>query len=79
MGHTPHFDGFVTRCNSTVLLIDTGISRAYGGEQSALIIDTDLIPIPSHPHQWIEQQTLTALYKGRKPKILSSSKRSLNL
>ncbi|SPO45653.1 uncharacterized protein PSANT_03339 [Moesziomyces antarcticus] len=79
MGHTPHFDGFVSRCNDSVLLIDTGISRAYGGEQSALIIDTDLTPFPDHKGQWIEEQTLTALYKGRKPKILTSSKRHIHL
>ncbi len=40
-GHTPHLDGFVTRCDNKILLIDTGISRAYGGEQSALVIDSN--------------------------------------
>lgn len=79
MGHTPHFDGFVTRCNSSLLLIDTGISRAYGGEQSALIIDTHLQPTPNLPNQWSELQTLTALYKGRLPKILVSSQRHIHL
>ncbi|KIS68749.1 uncharacterized protein UMAG_10837 [Mycosarcoma maydis] len=77
MGHTPHFDGFVTRCNNTILLIDTGISRAYGGQQSALIIDFDLIPIdkvrPDGTKLWIQKQSLTALYKARPPKILSQT------
>ncbi|CDS00984.1 hypothetical protein [Sporisorium scitamineum] len=86
MGHTPHFDGFVTRCNNnSILLIDTGISKAYGGEQSALVIDFDLIPLQQqhdmHDHDaknpWIEKHTLTALYKGRKPKILSSTETKL--
>ncbi|CBQ73722.1 conserved hypothetical protein [Sporisorium reilianum SRZ2] len=80
MGHTPHFDGFVTRCNNTVLLIDTGISRAYGGEQSALVIDFDLIPVDGSSDgksRWIEKQTLTALYKGRKPTVLSSTETTL--
>ncbi|SJX63561.1 uncharacterized protein SRS1_14315 [Sporisorium reilianum f. sp. reilianum] len=80
MGHTPHFDGFVTRCNNTVLLIDTGISRAYGGEQSALIVDFDLIPVDGSTDgksRWIEKQTLTALYKGRKPTVLSSTETTL--
>ena len=31
MGHTPNFEGIVTRCDKRVLLIDTGISSAYGG------------------------------------------------
>lgn len=45
MGHTPHFDGHVIRCpQAEILLIDTGISRAYGGEQSALVFETELIP-----------------------------------
>ncbi|KAL8276307.1 hypothetical protein RQP46_011273 [Phenoliferia psychrophenolica] len=35
MGHTPHFEGPVSRCEGMVLLIDTGISRAYGGAISA--------------------------------------------
>ena len=29
-GHTPNFEGMVSRCNGTILLIDTGISPAYG-------------------------------------------------
>lgn len=45
MGHTPHFEGHVIRCpQAQILLIDTGISRAYGGEQSALVFETELIP-----------------------------------
>ncbi|SPO26795.1 uncharacterized protein UTRI_04107_B [Ustilago trichophora] len=82
MGHTPHFDGFVTRCdNHAVLLIDTGISRAYGGEQSALIIDFELTPVESDPNQakklWKEKETLTALYRGRRPKILATLQKDL--
>lgn len=65
---TPHFDGFVVRCKGKVLLIDTGISRAYGGEQSALIIDTELKPVAGGG--WEERETLTALYRGRKPRII---------
>jgi methylthioribose-1-phosphate isomerase len=29
MGHTPSFDGMLTRCNGSLIVIDTGISRAY--------------------------------------------------
>ncbi|EPQ26934.1 uncharacterized protein PFL1_05568 [Pseudozyma flocculosa PF-1] len=88
MGHTPHFDGFVMRCPSAeILLIDTGISRAYGGEQSALVIDFELVPLPSskqdgdrgHGKQelWRETETLSALYRGRKPKVLKRLERDL--
>ena len=47
MGHTPHFEGIVSRCNGQVLLIDTGISRAYGGSLSALEIRFTLKPLPT--------------------------------
>ncbi|KAN0065166.1 hypothetical protein ACQY0O_001663 [Thecaphora frezii] len=76
MGHTPNFDGFVVRCDAAeILLIDTGISRAYGGEQSALVIDFELVPLPCKPDAqgrklWRESETLTALYRGRKPKVI---------
>ncbi|GAA5889190.1 hypothetical protein JCM5296_005829 [Sporobolomyces johnsonii] len=44
MGHTPHFEGIVSRCAGRVLLIDTGISRAYGGSLSSLEIVHTLTP-----------------------------------
>lgn len=81
MGHTPHFNGFVTRCDNGILLIDTGISRAYGGEQSALLIDFDLTPIETKDQDgkkaWRETETLTALYRGRKPKVLATIQKEL--
>lgn len=41
MGHTPHMGGIDARCDDAQLfVIDTGISRAYGGRLSALVIDT---------------------------------------
>ncbi|WFC95653.1 hypothetical protein MBRA1_002306 [Malassezia brasiliensis] len=40
MGHTPSLQGFQVRCDGQVYVIDTGISRAYGGRQSALEITT---------------------------------------
>ena len=36
MGHTPQFTGIRTRCDGRVYIIDTGLSRAYGGRPSAL-------------------------------------------
>lgn len=73
-GSTPHFDGFVVRCpGSRILLIDTGISRAYGGEQSALVIDYEFVPLERGPNVWRERQTLTALYRGRMPRVIDRS------
>ncbi|PWN52085.1 Metallo-dependent phosphatase [Violaceomyces palustris] len=87
MGHTPHFKGFVVRCpSSEILLIDTGISRAYGGEQSALIIDTELTRMMASDGEkapqegqikWRETEVLTALYKGRRPKVIDRLERTL--
>ncbi|KAJ9104033.1 hypothetical protein QFC19_004167 [Naganishia cerealis] len=37
-GHTPNFEEIVSRCNGEVIIIDTGISKAYGGVLSALEI-----------------------------------------
>jgi hypothetical protein len=42
IGHTPNFNQIVSRCNSEVIIIDTGISKAYGGVLSALEIIYDL-------------------------------------
>ncbi|GAA5998500.1 uncharacterized protein JCM10292_002740 [Rhodotorula paludigena] len=44
MGHTPQFEGILSRCDGKVLLIDTGISRAYGGAHSSLSITYTLTP-----------------------------------
>ncbi|GAA5820620.1 hypothetical protein JCM3770_003555 [Rhodotorula araucariae] len=44
MGHTPQFEGILPRCDGKVLLIDTGISRAYGGAHSSLSITYTLTP-----------------------------------
>ncbi|GAA5888691.1 hypothetical protein JCM6882_009052 [Rhodosporidiobolus microsporus] len=44
MGHTPQFGGIMARCDGKVLLIDTGISRAYGGPLSSLEILHTLTP-----------------------------------
>ncbi|EIN04810.1 Metallo-dependent phosphatase [Punctularia strigosozonata HHB-11173 SS5] len=46
MGHTPNFEKIVSRCNGKIIIIDTGISHAYGGALSALSITYTLTPIP---------------------------------
>lgn len=52
-GHTPNFERIVHRCNASIIIIDTGISSAYGGVLSALEIVYTLTPIasPSHDHR----------------------------
>ncbi len=41
-GHTPNFEEIVSRCNASIIIIDTGISKAYGGVLSALEIEYSL-------------------------------------
>lgn len=43
-GHTPNFEKIVDRCNASIIIIDTGMSRAYGGVLSALEIVYELYP-----------------------------------
>ncbi|KAF8896315.1 Metallo-dependent phosphatase-like protein [Infundibulicybe gibba] len=45
MGHTPDFKNIVSRCDGKIIIIDTGISHAYGGVLSALSIHYTLTPI----------------------------------
>ncbi|WFD28502.1 hypothetical protein MNAN1_003513 [Malassezia nana] len=43
MGHTPQLGGIARRCsNDRLYIIDTGMSRAYGGRASALVITSYL-------------------------------------
>ncbi|SCZ87828.1 BZ3500_MvSof-1268-A1-R1_Chr2-3g05296 [Microbotryum saponariae] len=53
MGHTPDFDQVRERCGGRILLIDTGISRAYGGSLSALEIITTYTPQSPFPAPFI--------------------------
>ncbi|KAJ3554493.1 hypothetical protein NM688_g3082 [Phlebia brevispora] len=67
MGHTPDFEKIVSRCDGKIIIIDTGISHAYGGVLSALSVKYTLTPIPkyaSSPHgqRWIEREVVTAVY-----------------
>ncbi|KAF8529881.1 Metallo-dependent phosphatase-like protein [Gautieria morchelliformis] len=47
IGHTPDFEKIVSRCRGKIIIIDTGISKAYGGVLSALSITYTLTPILS--------------------------------
>lgn len=66
MGHTPDFSKIVARCNGKIIIIDTGITRAYGGVLSALSINYTLTPVPGAgsggKQRWIEKEVITGLY-----------------
>ena len=55
-----------SRCDGKVIIIDTGISHAYGGILSALSIQYTLSP-SSDPtsRQWREREIVTAIYPDR--------------
>ncbi|KZV88640.1 Metallo-dependent phosphatase [Exidia glandulosa HHB12029] len=65
MGHTPDFEKIVSRCGGKIVIIDTGISRAYGGAISALEIVYTLEPVEGEEEDaWTEREILTALYES---------------
>ncbi|KAK8861325.1 hypothetical protein IAR55_002144 [Kwoniella newhampshirensis] len=57
-GHTPNFEKIVARCNASVIIIDTGISSAYGGVLSALEIVYTLTPLDVPKHDGHRQDPL---------------------
>jgi len=66
MGHTPDFRNIVSRCNGKIIIIDTGISHAYGGVLSALSIYYTLTPIgDDSARRWQEKEVVSALYHDR--------------
>jgi hypothetical protein len=77
MGHTPDFHNIQSRCNGRVIIIDTGISHAYGGVLSALSIHYTLNPVGDTDSQrWIEKEVVSALYPDRQ-EILASDEREV--
>jgi len=94
MGHTPNFQRIVSRCNGKVVIIDTGITPAYGGVLSALRVEYSLYPVkPLAPltvdqlhlssdknprRQWKEVEVLTAIYHDRH-EFLTKAERVINL
>ncbi|KAI0925822.1 hypothetical protein AcV5_008449 [Taiwanofungus camphoratus] len=68
MGHTPDFEKIVSKCNGKIIIIDTGISHAYGGALSALSITYTLTPMPGN--QWKEREVVAALYKGSREALV---------
>lgn len=77
MGHTPHFDAMKSRCkDGRIVLIDTGISRAYGGRLSALEIKFTLDR--REGKSWNERVVVSALYE-ESTEALSQSHRVIDL
>ncbi|KAL6302428.1 Metallo-dependent phosphatase [Sparassis latifolia] len=81
MGHTPDFQNIVSRCKGKIIIIDTGISHAYGGTLSALSITYTLTPIPAihtSPEEkwWTEREVLVAVYPDRQ-EVLAVDERDI--
>ncbi|KAF7336732.1 Adenylate cyclase [Mycena venus] len=76
MGHTPNFQGIVSRCNGKIIIIDTGISHAYGGALSALSIHYTFTPIDNKEGEprWIEREVVSALYVDRQETIVDQER-----
>ena len=55
MGHTPQFDGALVRCSGQVLLIDTGMSRAYGGRAVVLELSPSSTPLAAKPRFEVDE------------------------
>ncbi|KXN84765.1 hypothetical protein AN958_12192 [Leucoagaricus sp. SymC.cos] len=75
MGHTPDFENIVTRCNGKIIIIDTGISRAYGGVLSALSIHYTLEPVGDpEERRWLETEVISALYPDRREVLVTDER-----
>ncbi|KAJ7761916.1 Metallo-dependent phosphatase-like protein [Mycena maculata] len=77
MGHTPDFTGIVSRCNGKIIIIDTGISHAYGGALSALSIHYTFTPIGDDEDgepRWTEREVVSALYVDRQETIIDEER-----
>ncbi|EKM78847.1 hypothetical protein AGABI1DRAFT_59991 [Agaricus bisporus var. burnettii JB137-S8] len=77
MGHTPDFTNIVSRCDGKIIIIDTGISHAYGGVLSALSIHYTLAPIGDPAERrWQETEVISALYPDRR-EVLATDEREV--
>ena len=65
----------VSRCNGKIIIIDTGISHAYGGVLSALSIHYSVYPIGEDKDlRWVERETISALYPDHQTKIIDEER-----
>jgi len=87
MGHTPTFEHMVARCDGSIIVIDTGITPAYGGVLSALRIEYGLFPAQHLPlsarttnsstssvRRWRELEIVRALYEDGVEELARSDK-----
>ncbi|KAA1067176.1 hypothetical protein PGT21_012415 [Puccinia graminis f. sp. tritici] len=81
MGHTPQFKGISSRCGGKILLIDTGISSAYGGPLTALEINYSLTPLSHNSSfsSWNERESVFAIQELADKKKLAGFHRIVNL
>jgi hypothetical protein len=75
MGHTPDFTGIVSRCDGKIIIIDTGISHAYGGVLAALSAEYSLAPLGDG--LWEEKELVKALYVDKESQVLVNSTRQV--
>ncbi|KZP22815.1 Metallo-dependent phosphatase [Athelia psychrophila] len=80
MGHTPNMDEIVSRCGGKIIIIDTGISHAYGGALSALSIEYTLAPVSGETEtggerEWQETEVVTAIYEKRRDVLALDERR----
>lgn len=76
MGHTPDFHNIQSRCGGKIIIIDTGISHAYGGVLSALSIHYTLEPKENEEGIWVEKEVVSALYETH-TEVVSSEERQV--
>jgi len=78
MGHTPDFTGIKSRCGGKIIIIDTGISHAYGGALSALSIHYTLTPSHSagqgREKVWTEREVVSALYPHQREVLVDQER-----
>ncbi|TFK75176.1 Metallo-dependent phosphatase [Pluteus cervinus] len=78
MGHTPDFKNIVSRCDGKIIIIDTGISHAYGGVLSALSIHYTFTPIGDaenpEEQEWREREVISALYPDRQDVLVDEQR-----
>lgn len=81
MGHTPNFENMVSRCDGKIIIIDTGISKAYGGVLSALSITYTLTPqtpsrflAASNTRAWTEREVIKAIYEDKTDVLVDSTR-----
>lgn len=65
----------MSRCNGKIIIIDTGISHAYGGVLSALSIHYTLEPVGElEEKRWLETETVSALYPDRREVLVTDER-----